>query len=102
MIYPVPKTKRAKRKKSPTPKEKEVIRRYVFARDEYKCQHVIPNLGKCLKPVVWDRDFPNSGHAAHIIAKSLGGPFTADNLILKCPDCHIRREHTMGEKSRLT
>lgn len=103
MIYPVPKPKHAKRKKGPTPKEKGVIRRYVFARDEYKCQHkkYLSLMGGelweiCNKPVIWESGYPNSGHLAHIIPRSRGGTWELSNLLTKCAECHIGIEHSYG------
>lgn len=101
MIYPVPKPKRAKRKKGPTPKEKEAIRRERFEMDGYRCQHDLKppilvlgyfnHIYRCLKPVTWE-----TGHLAHIIPRSRGGEFTVENTITKCASCHIGIEHSYG------
>lgn len=88
----------------------EALRRACFERDGYRCQHDIKppilvlgyfnHIYRCLKPVVWESGYHNSGHMAHIKARSLGGKDEIDNVILKCGDCHIGREHTMGEGKR--
>lgn len=104
--------KPGKRKRSVRPERLtgaalEKLRRDCFERDSYRCQHVIRTpicdlkgyttgmsmLDKCANFVSWE-----SGHMAHIIARSLGGADSLENIITKCADCHLRREHTMGEK----
>ncbi len=86
--------------------ELEELRLACFERDKYQCQHVLesfeyaPWIKQCDKPVIWERGYSNSGHMAHIIPRSLGGPDHIDNVILKCSDCHIRLEHSMGQKGR--
>lgn len=101
MIYPVPKPKRVRRKKEPTPKEIEAVRRQRFAMDGYRCQHVLvavfadsPTLNfsyLCNKSVTWE-----TGHLAHVIPRSRGGTWELSNLLTKCPECHIGIEHSYG------
>lgn len=101
MIYPVPKPKRVRRKKEPTPKEIEAIRRQRFEMDGYRCQHDLkppiyilgyPNhIYRCLKPVTWE-----TGHLAHVIPRSRGGTWELSNLLTKCQKCHIGIEHSYG------
>jgi len=84
----------------------EKLRRACFERDGYMCQHGLDTfwqdgkrvVRKCLRPVAWDSGFPESGHMAHIRARSIGGKDELSNVVTKCADCHLRREHTMGEK----
>lgn len=76
----------------------EAMRREVFERDGYRCQHRIylslmdGEMWKtCLNPVTWE-----NGHLAHIIPRSLGGKDEESNCVCKCAFCHIRIEHSYG------
>jgi len=96
----------ARKRKEPRPgrlrgRAMEQLRREVFARDGYRCQHLLTSLGihegvewfvKCLRPVTWE-----SGHLAHIVSRGRGGKDEASNLLTKCPDCHIGIEHSYGK-----
>lgn len=78
----------------------EALRRKVFERDGYRCQHkiVIPipdNLEgiisiwvRCGKHVTWE-----SGHLAHIVSRGRGGHDTPENTVCKCAHCHLVLEH---------
>lgn len=78
----------------------EALRREVFERDGYRCQHLlgwiknIPYL--CYNPVTWE-----SGHIAHIIRRSQGGDDTAENTLCKCADCHLIKEHHEGGNGKI-
>lgn len=82
-------------------KDMEQLRRDVFERDDYRCQHVISaDLNGvemlCLIPVSWE-----NGHLAHTISRARGGPDTAENCKTKCLYCHIVREHIEGGKGKI-
>jgi 5-methylcytosine-specific restriction endonuclease McrA len=88
-----------------TGKALEDLRRQCFERDGYRCQHIraFPAMkrgtvydAKCDKQVTWDGY--RTGHMAHIKSRGAGGGDTLDNVITKCAECHIGREHTKGEK----
>jgi 5-methylcytosine-specific restriction endonuclease McrA len=88
----IPKTKPVRL----TGKALEDLRRHCFARDGFRCQHHIAQCGPfyqpCRKLVTWE-----SGHMAYIKSRGAGGGDTLDNVITKCAECHIGREHTKGE-----
>lgn len=105
----IPKPGKRKRSTRPgrlTGEALEKLRRDCFDRDGYSCQHWIQEeqtdgrffSRKCRTAVIWESGYPNSGHMAHIIPRSLGGPDTLDNVVTKCADCHLRREHAMAER----
>lgn len=81
-------------------KAMESLRREVFERDGYRCQHEVRHsdakIGavwsvKCLLPVTWE-----SGHLAHVISRGRGGKDEASNCVCKCQNCHIGIEHSYG------
>ena len=77
----------------------EPLRRECFERDEYRCQHVIdvgPPERKCLRVVRWEEGYPDSGHMAHIGNKRMYGD-VIDNVLTKCPRCHLELEHAGGK-----
>lgn len=78
----------------------EALRREVFERDGYLCQHMKVvmidwKLGKlykmCREPVSWE-----SGHLAHVVSRGRGGKDEASNCVTKCAACHIGIEHSYG------
>lgn len=83
----------------------EALRREVFERDGYQCQHMKVigidwKLGKlyrmCRALVTWE-----TGHLAHIISRGRGGKDEASNLLTKCPHCHIVKEHHEGNGGKI-
>ncbi len=85
-------------------KAMESLRREVFERDGYRCQHTwmvdywnpldgtyMPFQRTCGKEVTWE-----NGHLAHIISRGRGGPDTPENTCCKCSSCHIGIEHSYG------
>jgi hypothetical protein len=73
-------------------KDMEAVRREVFERDGYRCQHDLGDGVICLSAVVFERGEWNSGHLAHIRAKRNNGDL-ASNLLTKCIHCHLVLEH---------
>jgi 5-methylcytosine-specific restriction endonuclease McrA len=72
-------------------KDRKEIRRQVYVRDGGLCQ-------VCGDPVplydyYGDFDVFTCGHAAHIKSEGAGGKYEVNNLILKCPKCHLGLEH---------
>lgn len=65
------------------------LRREVFFRDGYRC-------ARCNRRVTW-----NTGHLAHIIARSKGGSDTLGNTECSCEDCHIGDEHNPRAVAKL-
>lgn len=67
------------------------LRREVFERDEYRCQHIF-KAGEfemtCKEPVTWE-----SGHLAHVISRARGGDDSLENCVTKCEHCHMVKEH---------
>jgi 5-methylcytosine-specific restriction endonuclease McrA len=104
---PLKKRPRKPREGRLTGKAMEALRREVFSRDLYQCQHMLPAhivwegevVGefweKCLKSVTWE-----SGHLAHIVPRSKGGKDTAENTVCKCAECHLVREHSYGKSGK--
>ena len=78
----------------------EALRRACFERDSYRCQHITDGV-RCNKLVRWERGFLDSGHMAHIRARSLGGHDTLDNVLTKCPYCHLILEHAQGGNGKI-
>lgn len=83
----------------------EQLRRVVFERDGFRCQHLLPAhildedgakvaefWEPCLASVTWE-----NGHLAHITSRGAGGHDTPENCLTKCADCHAIREHRYGK-----
>lgn len=70
------------------------VRRIVWERDGRRCV-------KCKTPLLLEDDAGRWWlvmQAAHIISKARGGQFTPENLLCKCANCHIGKEHMQGIK----
>lgn len=78
----------------------EALRRACFERDGYRCQAITyPEIGgmrglRCLRRVTWDGYM--KGHMAHIISRARGGKDELSNVLTKCFDCHMVKEHSYG------
>lgn len=81
------------------------LRREVFERDGYQCQHMkvvaIPwepgkFYRKCNAVISW-----KSGHLAHIISRGRGGDDSLENCVTKCAHCHLVIEHTNGGAEKI-
>ncbi len=97
---------RAKRPGGPrrgrlSPEGMGALRRAVFERDGYLCQHVTgeyvdlegdPHVRQCYEPVTW-----KTGHLAHITSRGAGGHDTLENCTTKCAFHHAVVEHTYGK-----
>lgn len=75
------------------------LRMFVFERDGFKCQHIVPTpLRKfmagyrdiCGVPVTWD-----TGHLAHIVSRGAGGQDTPENTYCCC-EAHHMTFHAYG------
>jgi 5-methylcytosine-specific restriction endonuclease McrA len=74
----------------PTPAEKAALRERVWTRDGGKC--VV-----CGTSVILERGTSQSMHCAHVKSKGASGEWTEDNMLTKCPFCHIQIEHAYGK-----
>ena len=88
-------------------KDMQKLREDVFARDGFRCQHIIvsrfdmaeeldryelsmisnvcPREIRCGKPVTWE-----TGHLCHIVSRGAGGPDSAENTYCGCAECHLK------------
>lgn len=84
-------------------KDMETLRRDCFERDGYRCQHrtYLSLMGGelwevCMKPVTWE-----TGHMAHIVSRGRGGKDELSNVLTKCAECHMIREHHEGNGGKI-
>ena len=77
-------------------KDMEALRRVVFVRDHFRCQHVLRRdengepLVICGKEVTWD-----SGHLCHRRNRRMWGD-NPENTFCGCQECHIGKQHAYG------
>lgn len=69
----------------------ERLRTRCYERDEKRCVD-------CNKWLRFERDYPDSMHMAHVKGRGAGGSDTLENVLTKCFDCHIQKEHNAGGK----
>ena len=69
----------------------EVFRHRIFARDGFRCQAVLPDGSRCLRPSRLACHHPTPLEAG-------GAPFDPDNAVTYCRPCHIR--HHQAERLR--
>lgn len=74
---------------NPSPAEKKRVRTERYELDGHRCVD-------CGRWVRLERGYWDSMHLAHVIAKSLRGPFTVENTRTKCLVCH-GKEHNGGK-----
>lgn len=48
---------------------------------------------RCRKAAPWSGGVFVRGHMAHIKSRGAGGSDTLDNVLWKCPECHLQKEH---------
>lgn len=82
MFNPQPKNK-AKRLRG---KDLEDLRRDVYDRDGGRCVD-------CGQWVPLNGDVFTRAHLAHIISRGAGGSDIMENTQIKCPFCHLQKEH---------
>lgn len=48
---------------------------------------------KCGMPAPWSGGVFVRGHMSHIKSRGSGGSDIIDNVLWKCPECHLQKEH---------
>jgi hypothetical protein len=66
----------------------EQLRRDCFERDCYRCG--------CGQRVEWDGPWWCKGQMAHLVSRGRGGKDELSNVVTKCYDCHMVKEHSYG------
>lgn len=74
---------------NPSPAEKKRVRTERYELDGHHCVD-------CGRWVRLERGYWDSMHLMHIIAKSLRGPFSVENTLTGCPECHQKRHNCGG------
>jgi 5-methylcytosine-specific restriction enzyme A len=69
-----------------TRKEKGIVRHALYKRSQGRCE-------QCGIGIIQESGRWSSMHAAHIVSKARGGPFTLENLRALCIACHLIGEH---------
>ena len=79
-------------------KAKTEFRKKVFEHFNGRCQGVLPDGSQCEeRPPLMDSDGVfdvfTCGHVSHIKSVGSGGEDILENVLYKCYNCHINKEH---------